>query len=169
MVAAVLWLAACATGSQVHTEDTPMNFELTSSAFADGGRIPERHTCDAEDAPIPLEWSGLPPDTAELALIIDDPDARGFVHWVVTGIAPDSQELAAGRLPESAREGRNDFGGVGYRGPCPPSGSHRYVITVLALSAPLQVSEPASAEEVRRAAAGITLAEATLSGHYQRA
>lgn len=149
-------------------QQTATTLRLTSAAIEDGGTIPARYTCDGEDSAVPVEWSGLPDGTAELALVLDDPDARGFVHWVVVGIPAGADGLPEGGLPEGAREGRNDFGGVGYRGPCPPSGSHRYVLTVYALSAPLQVPDAPSAEDVRRAAAGITLAEATLSASYAR-
>lgn len=142
--------------------------QLSSAAFEEGGQIPPRYTCDGEDVSPPVSWDAVPAGTAELALVMDDPDARGFVHWVVVGIPPAAGQLAEGQLPAGTRQGRNDFGGTGYRGPCPPSGSHRYVLTLYALSAPIAVSDAPTAEEVRTAAAGLTLGEERLSTSYAR-
>jgi Raf kinase inhibitor-like YbhB/YbcL family protein len=103
----------------------------------------------------------------EFALIMDDPDARGFVHWVVVGI-PGSASSMGETLPAGARAGMTDFGVTGYGGPCPPSGSHRYVTTLYALLSALGVSTSPSAAEVRAAAAGKTLATAVLTGTYRR-
>ena len=145
-----------------------MTLSLTSRAFADGADIPREHSCDGGDTPIPLEWSGEPPGTAELALIMDDPDAGGFVHWVVTGIPAGVGRLDGGSLPPGVVQGRNSSGGSGYRGPCPPSGSHRYVFTLIALSSPLELGGAPSAEEVRSVAGTKTLGEATVTGRYTR-
>jgi Raf kinase inhibitor-like YbhB/YbcL family protein len=145
-----------------------MTFSLTSPAFVDGGDIPSDHTCDGSDAPIPLEWSGVPAGAAELALVMDDPDAGGFVHWVVVSIPADATSIDARALPTGAVEGRNSFGGAGYRGPCPPSGTHRYVFNLLALSSPLGLSGTPSAQDVRAAAASNTVGQAQLTGRYTR-
>jgi Raf kinase inhibitor-like YbhB/YbcL family protein len=141
---------------------------LTSPAFSEGGPIPSEHTCDGGDQPIPLAWSGVPDGTAELALIMDDPDARGFVHWVVVGIPASASGLEDGSLPSGAREGATGSG-TGYGGPCPPSGTHRYQFTLYALSAPLGLSGAPTADEVRAGAADKTLGEALLTGIYARA
>ena len=142
--------------------------KLSSTAFTDGGDIPREHTCDGADLPIPLRWSDAPFETAEFALVMDDPDARGFVHWVVVGLPPGTTELIAGSLPSGAAEGRNDFGRNGYGGPCPPSGSHRYTVTLLALSEPLGLGAGVTADAVRQAARDRTLAEGRLTGRYAR-
>ncbi len=144
-----------------------MAFKLTSSDFAEGGLIPAELTCDGANRAPRLAWSGAPADAAEFALIMDDPDARGFVHWVVVGILGKATALGA-TLPAGARAGRTDFGKAGYGGPCPPSGTHRYVTTLYALSEPLGLSGSLNALDVRRAAQGVTLATATLAGHYSR-
>ena len=144
-----------------------MTFALTSPAFSEGGAIPSGHSCDGADKPIPLAWSGVPDGTAELALIMDDPDAGGFVHWVVVGIPPAASGFDNGDLPAGAHEGSSGFG-VGYGGPCPPSGTHHYNFTLLALSSPLGVSGTPSADDVRAAAADKTLAEARLTATYAR-
>ena len=144
-----------------------MPFELTSPAFADGEAIPSEYTCDGPDNQLPLAWSGIPEGTAELALVMHDPDAGGFVHWVVGAIPADATELA-GELPESAVAGRNDFGEAGYLGPCPPSGNHGYLFTLYALSAPLELEGVPTARAIRQAAADKTLATAVLNGTYRR-
>ena len=145
-----------------------MAFSLTSSSFSEGGDIPRDNTCDGTDAPISLEWTTEPAGTAELALIMDDPDAGGFVHWVVTGIPADTHRLDGNSLPSGTVQGRGSFGRAGYRGPCPPSGTHRYVFTLLALSAPLGLSGAPTADEVRAAAGTKLLGEARLTGRYTR-
>ena len=116
-------------------------------------------------------WEGAPADTAALALIVDDPDARGFVHWVAYNLTPSaSGGLAEGvsTSPDAPQQGTNGFGRVGWGGPCPPSGEHRYVFRLLALYAPLEVGGAPRASEVLEAAEGHVLAEAQLSGSYRR-
>ena len=147
-------------------------FELTSTAFDEGGAIPSRHTCDGEDVSPDLSWQGAPDDTVAFALLVDDPDARGFVHWV----ACDLPGSASGSLAEGAstaggapQQGRNDFGRVGWGGPCPPSGTHRYVFRLLALDRSLGLGGTPLADEVRSAAEGHVLGEAQLTGTYRRA
>lgn len=137
-----------------------MSFVLTSSAFTDGAPIPTEYTCDANSTQLPVAWSGTPAGTAELALTMDDPDAGGFVHWVVTGIPADATSLSA-PLPHGATAGQP------YRGPCPPSGVHHYVLTLYALSAPLGTSA-STAAQVKAAATGKTIATAQLTGTYTR-
>lgn len=145
-------------------------FSLTSPAFEEGREIPRRHSCDGDDVSPPLEWTGAPPETAALALVMDDPDARGFVHWVVFDIpASATGSLPAGWASTAETpQGTNSFGRVGYGGPCPPSGSHRYAFRLLALDALLLLGGAPRAAEVLDAADGHTLAEARLTGNYAR-
>jgi len=172
-IAVVLsFVVACGGGAETTTAPTPgrsaaVAFTLTSPAFEEGGAIPSEHSCDGGDRPIPVSWSGVPDGTAELALIMDDPDARGFVHWVVVGIPPSATGFENGELPAGAHEGSTGFG-VGYGGPCPPSGTHNYSFTLYALSSPLGAGGNASAQDVRAAAADKTLAEAHLTATYAR-
>jgi Raf kinase inhibitor-like YbhB/YbcL family protein len=145
--------------------------ELTSPAFALGGRIPRRHTCDGDNVSPPLAWSRLPEGTTSVAIVMDDPDAPGvtFTHWTAWGVEP-----SAGGLEEGARppvEGANDFGSVGYRGPCPPRrhGDHRYVFRLYALAAPLALGADATRKELDRAVRGATvLGIGELVGLYGR-
>ena len=145
-----------------------MAFELTSPAFEADAEIPQKHSCDGEDVSPPLEWAGAPDDTAALALIVDDPDARGFIHWVLADIPGDQTGLPEGEGDSIGIPGRNDFGRTGWGGPCPPRGEHRYTFTLHALSAPLQLAGTVDADAVRSALEGKVLDEATLTGVYRR-
>ena len=111
-----------------------MALQLASQAFHDGQPIPKKYTCAGQDVSPELFWSGAPPETKALALIVDDPDAPGgvWVHWVLYDLPTGTGELPEGmpkdrELRNGARQGKNDFGKIGYGGPCPPSGpAHRY-------------------------------------------
>ncbi len=140
---------------------------LTSPVFSEGGEIPSRYTCDGEDISPPLEIEDLPEGAESLALVMDDPDAPGrtFVHWVAYDIDP------ADRFEEAASVGTgglNHFGTKAYGGPCPPSGSHRYVFKLYALDRKLGREAGLSKEELLEEIEGSILAEARLTGTYQR-
>src|SRR5262245_6706144 len=125
-----------------------MTLTLTSPAFSDGGAIPAAYTCDGRDISPALTWSGSPPGTQSLALIVDDPDAPDprapkttWVHWVVYNLPPQAggvaDNAAAQALPKGAETGVNDWKRASYGGPCPPIGRHRYFFKLYALDAPL--------------------------------
>ena len=145
--------------------------DLTSPNFEEGARIPREHTCDGDDAPPELLWSGVPSDVVELALTCEDPDAPGgtFVHWVAWGI-----ESSSGRVPADdgpgIRHGRNGFGNSGYGGPCPPPGDgpHRYELTLYALDQSIELEPGSTIEQLRSAIDGHVRATATLMGTYER-
>jgi Raf kinase inhibitor-like YbhB/YbcL family protein len=143
---------------------------LTSPAFADGEEIPRDHACTGRDRSPALAWAEVPADTRSLALIVDDPDApRGtFTHWLAWGMDPGAGGLAEGERPQ--HEGRNDFGTVGYRGPCPPPGHgpHRYRFRLLALDAAPDVPGGAGREQLEAGVAGHVLAAAELVGRFER-
>ena len=145
-------------------------FSLTSTAFAVGGTIPRRHTCDGEDRSPPLSWSAPPAGTRSLALILDDPDAPGgrFIHWLAWGITPDTGGLGEGEAAPTA--GRNDFGTVGYRGPCPPRGHgrHRYRFRLHAMAGDLRLAPGAGVQELEQALTAKVLAVAELVGTHER-
>jgi Raf kinase inhibitor-like YbhB/YbcL family protein len=147
-----------------------MPFTLTSASFAPGGAIPRKFTCDGANLSPALSWAGVPGGAVTLALIVDDPDARGFVHWVAFDIPasglglPEGASSSAGAPPQ----GRNDFGKVGWGGPCPPSGTHHYRFTLMALDTKLGLSGTPRASEVRQAANGHVLEQTVLTGTYKR-
>ena len=152
------------------------NMRISSAAFADGGAIPPRYSCDGAGVSPPLAWSGAPPATRSFALIVDDPDAPGglFRHWAMFDIpatAADLQEDAGTRPPAGARQARNDFGKPGYGGPCPPRGHgpHRYRFRLLALDVPqLAAGGSRNVSDIEQAATPHVLASATLRGVYRR-
>lgn len=156
-----------------------MTFRLTSSSFESETEIPAKHTCEGADWSPPLAWSGVPQGTKSLALVVDDPDAPDprapkmtWVHWVVYDIPPNVTSLpenakAAG-LARAAREGLNDWKTVGYRGPCPPIGRHRYFHKMYALDTTLTDRNPIDKAALERAMDGHILEQATLVGTYAK-
>ena len=146
-------------------------FHLTSPAFDEGGTIPRRFTCDGDDVSPALEWAGAPETTSALILIVDDPDARGFVHWIVLDLPGADGDLPKGVSPtaDTLQQGRNDFGNVGWGGPCPPSGTHHYRFTLTAIAAPLGLAGHPSAQDVAAALGKAeVLGKADLTGTYRR-
>ncbi len=150
---------------------------LTSTAFADGARIPCAHTCDGEDLSPPLAWSGAPPAARSFVLLCDDPDAPAgtWHHWAAYDIAADWTQLAQGaaqqRGKHAFKQAVNDFQRPGYGGPCPPHrhGPHHYRFRLLALSVDrLSVHGDPSCREVEREARKHVVAEALLVGVYER-
>lgn len=142
------------------------SMQLTSPAFDEGGPIPARYGCNGEGISPPLSWTDVPDDVDSFVLIVTDPDAGGFVHWLLTDISGDARELAEGSGDDAGTPGRNGFGGMGWGGPCPPSGEHRYVFELLAVSEPLGLGGEPTESRVRAAADGRTVARAQLTGTY---
>ncbi|MGH2684488.1 MAG: YbhB/YbcL family Raf kinase inhibitor-like protein [Actinomycetota bacterium] len=142
-------------------------FVVSSDAFVADGVIPDRYTCEGDDVSPPLSWSGFPPGPVEFAIMVTDPDAGEFLHWAVWGIPSDVTSLAEGDagLPAGAKQAVNDFGEVGWSGPCPPPGqAHRYVFQVHAMEAPLPLADGADARDFRAALA--SFAHGTLTGTF---
>ncbi len=150
--------------------------KLVSSAFAPGATIPARHTCEGDDLAPPLAWSDPPPATRSFALVVDDPDAPDpaaptatWVHWVLYDIPAAVRSLAEGDgVPDGARCGRNDWHDVGYGGPCPPAGRHRYVFKLYALDTVLGDLHTPNKAQLVHAMRDHVLAQADLVGTYQK-
>ncbi len=143
--------------------------EITSPAFEHHQPIPKKHTCEGEDLSPPLLFRDIPKGTKSLVLIVDDPDAPSgtFDHWLTWNIPPDHLRLDQGEHGPS--EGLNHFGGVGYRGPCPPKGpTHRYFFKLYALDRQLSLPEGSSKEQLEEALEGHILGKAELVGTYKR-
>lgn len=151
--------------------------QLKANAFEPGSEIPAQFTCDGSDVSPALGWTAPPEGTQSFALIMDDPDAprRTFVHWVLYDLPASARDLPEDvapqrTLPSGACQGRNDFGRVGYGGPCPPPGPpHRYHFRLFALDTRLDLKAGATRAELDRAARGHVIAEAELMGRYGRA
>ena len=142
---------------------------LRSETFEEGGSIPARFTCDGDDVSPPLSWADPPAGTAGFVLVVDDPDASNFIHWILANIPADVRSLAEGRGDEIGVPGRNNFGRVGWGGPCPPSGEHRYRFKLYAIPSLLDVARGASHPTVITAMHGQVLAQGQLTASYRRA
>ena len=158
--------------------DKAMSFSLHSSAFQNNHTMPAELTCEGVNVSPPLSWSGAPQGTKSFALIIEDPDAPDpahpkmiWTHWVLFNIAPDvhslPQHVTADNLPNGAQEGFNDKHDIGYYGPCPPIGEHRYMHKLYALDTTLNLSQPTRAQ-LLAAMKGHILAETMLIGLYEK-
>src|SRR5664280_193984 len=149
--------------------------QITSSAFTEGNMIPAKYTCDGQDISPPLEWKDIPADTKSFSLISDDPDTSmgTWVHWVAFNIPSGIAKLDENVKPEkefknSMMQGNNDWPKIGYGGPCPPSGTHRYYFKLYALDTILPLKPRASKSQLLNAMRGHVLAEAQLMGKYKR-
>ncbi|HZE67960.1 MAG TPA: YbhB/YbcL family Raf kinase inhibitor-like protein [Pyrinomonadaceae bacterium] len=152
-----------------------MGIKLISTAFQDGGMIPAKYTCDGQNISPPLNWSGIPQSAKALALVSEDPDAPGktWVHWVVYDLPPTATQLPEGVRPEETisgggKQGKNDFGKIGFGGPCPPSGTHRYFFRLYALDRETGIQPGAMKEQLMKAIEGHVVAEGELMGRYKR-
>jgi Raf kinase inhibitor-like YbhB/YbcL family protein len=147
--------------------------EVTSPAFRHGEAIPKRYASEPEgqNARPDFRWSPAPSGTAELVVVVDDPDApreRPWVHWVAWGIDPSATGVMGSS--KDLVEGRNDFGKDGWGGPLPPKGDrpHRYHVRVYAVGRPIGLEPGATKDDVLKAMLGHVLADGELVGTYQR-
>ena len=152
-----------------------MQIEVKSSAFEDGGMIPKLYTCDGTDVSPPLAWTSVPKGTKSIALIADDPDAPmgTWVHWVLFNLPAHLKGLPENVPPQKSLEnggmqGTNDFRKIGYGGPCPPGGTHRYYFKVYALDMEINLQAGATKRKLLKAMEGHILAEGQLIGKYKR-
>lgn len=158
-------------------QNTSMALKLTSSAFEEGGVIPQKYTCNGENINPPLSIEGAPDGTRTLALIVDDPDipesikqSRGidsFDHWVVFNIPPAMTDIEERKNPLGV-VGLNSAGKRGYTGPCPPDREHRYFFRLYALDTELSLSEDATKVDVLSAMEGHIIEETALMGKYDQ-
>lgn len=141
---------------------------ISSGAFSDGGKIPDRYTMYGENRIPPIHLESIPASARSLALIVDDPDApRGtFNHWLLFNMDPKTTDIKEDCVPETATPGRNDFGEVEYGGPKPPSGEHRYFFKAYALDTVLPLARGCRRDELDRAMQGHVMEMATLMGRY---
>ncbi|MGA9187915.1 MAG: YbhB/YbcL family Raf kinase inhibitor-like protein [Methanosarcina sp.] len=143
------------------------NIKVFSSAFEANRTIPRKYTCDGKNLNPPLELEGIPEEAESLVLIIDDPDApmKIFTHWIVWNIEPVAK-IEEDSIP--GVEGMNDFRKIGYGGPCPSSGTHRYFFRVYALDRKLELKAGAGRKELESEMIGHIIAEGELIGKYSR-
>lgn len=140
---------------------------ITSPAFANNQAIPAKYTCDGANVNPPLYFQDIPPNTQSLALIIDDPDSPSgnWIHWLLFNIPPNTRQI-----PENStlgQQGINTFGNLGYGGPCPGSGRHRYVFTLYALDTNLTLDKP-NKENLLSHIKNHMIIQSNLTGLYHR-
>ena len=142
---------------------------ITSPAFANDQPIPAKYTCNGANISPPLVFSGVPQAARGLALVMTDPDAPGgtFTHWLVWDIPTTVTKVDEDTAPPGV-QGTNDFGSVGYGGPCPPSGEHRYVFDLYPLDVTLSVAASAGRADLESAIKGHVLAQARLVGRVRK-
>lgn len=179
-VLVLITTAGCGGNGGLPADDPGrLTIRLKSQAFVDGGKIPRDFTCDGPDHSPPLEWSGVPETARSLALICDDPDAPmgTWSHWVLFNLSPEIKALPQGLAPEKAvtlgteakaQQGTNDFGRVGYGGPCPPRGVHHYYFRLYALDTVLNLDSRATRAQMLAGIRKHILAEGRLVGTYSR-
>ncbi|MCE5215084.1 MAG: YbhB/YbcL family Raf kinase inhibitor-like protein [Methanobacterium sp.] len=152
-----------------------MVIKITSTVFDEGGVIPNIYSCNGINISPPLNWNDLPEDTESIALICEDPDAPGgiWTHWIIFNLPADTRNLPEhimGReeLDNGARHGLNDFGSVGYGGPCPPSGTHRYYFKIYALDIKLDLTSLIGRSDFLKGIQGHILDEGQIMGVFTR-
>lgn len=156
-----------------------MSITITSPAFHHKDTIPARFTCSGADISPPLQWTGVPPETKSLVLIVDDPDAPDpsapkmtWVHWILYNLPPYcdglEEDIQASSLPEGTCEGFNDWNRTGYGGPCPPIGRHRYFFKLYALDKVLEPIHRATKAQVEKTMQKHVLASAELVGTFEK-
>ena len=171
VIVTVFLIATCG-----FAEEAKMQFTLSSPSFRNSQPMPAKHSCEGADASPALKWEGAPAGTKGFALICDDPDAPGgsWVHWVIYGIAASTSELAENVAKSDTvggvKQGVNDFGKVGYGGPCPPRGHgvHHYHFRLYALDAELNLAPRVTRRQLEAAMKGRVLAQTELVGTYRR-
>ena len=169
---ALIILAGC-SGHVSQDEGVPA-MKLTSTAFAEGGMIPDQYSYENKNLSPPLAWSDVPANAKSFALICDDPDAPRpvpWVHWVIFNLPADRHELPEGVKADKtvlggAKQGTSDYKKVGYGGPAPPSGTHRYYFKLYALDTLLDLKEGATKQELEAAMKGHILAKGELMGKF---
>jgi Raf kinase inhibitor-like YbhB/YbcL family protein len=150
--------------------------QLTSAAYQQGAFIPVRYTCEGDNISPEFSWRDAPGQTKSFALLIHDPDAPragGFTHWVLYNIPPGTGSIQENvrkneKVLDVGTQGRNDAGEIGYTGPCPPFGTHRYYARLFALDSVLALPPGATHEELRAAMEGHVLTRAELMGKYAK-
>jgi Raf kinase inhibitor-like YbhB/YbcL family protein len=167
----VVCVAGCGGGGEKLESpppSAPRQLTVTSPDFPAGGAIPARFSCDGEKARPALRFGGVPSGAAELALVVVDPDAGGFVHWTVYGLPASTRALGSTGLPAGAREGENSNGDRGWTPPCPPSGTHRYEFRLYWLERPSGLDAGAKPDAVAAAVRSRAGGSGLLVGRYER-
>lgn len=169
-------ISACSLPAEPTEAVVDNSLMLTTDAFAHGASIPAKYTCIGKDISPALAWGEPPAGTQSFALIMDDPGAS-WAHWVLYNIPPETRSLAEAlpvtgkNVPEgqgSPFAGKNSWGNIGYGGPCPPSGVHRYHFKLYALDETVGLLPGADKGELLKAMEGHILAQGELVGTFSK-
>ena len=167
----VIFISGCISQNNNPNMGNLSNFQIKSSSFQQGGEIPQKYTAKGENISPPLLWTSIPAGTQSFSIICEDIDANSFTHWVVFNIPGNVNQLSEGitnqgTLENGAKQGINDFGKIGYSGPAPPSGTHRYVFKIYALDIELNLGVGATKNEVNSAIQGHILGTSQIEGTF---
>lgn len=171
MLLLVIFVSGCSSQNNNQNAGNTGNFQIKSSAFADGGSIPQNYTAKGQNVSPPLSWSGAPANTKSFTIICEDLDASYFTHWVIFNIPENVNQLAEatpnqGTLSNGAKQGINNFNSIGYSGPSPPSGTHRYVFKIYALDTMFNLDAGTTKDQVNTAMQNHILGQAQIIGKY---
>lgn len=173
LILLVVALSGCTSNNGNLTSVNNTSLALESSAFTENGMIPAKYTASGGNISPPLSWKSAPANTKSYAIICQDPDAKGgnFTHWIIFNIPANTTQLKEGIPPKEAlengaKQGKNDFGKIGYSGPNPPSGVHRYVFTIYALDTLLNLNGEISKDDFLKASHKHILSQGQLTGQY---
>jgi len=141
---------------------------ISSRSFTANNPIPAKYSYKGGNVSPQISWSKISDGTKSYAIICDDPDAprsEPWVHWIVFNIPADVTELSEGSV--NFQQGTNDYQQVGWGGPNPPSGNHRYYFKVYALNSMLDgLSSKTTKKELLAAMKGKILSQGTLMGTF---
>jgi Raf kinase inhibitor-like YbhB/YbcL family protein len=148
---------------------------ISSTVFQQGSEIPPHYTSDGENISPELSWQDFPDNTQSFVLTVHDPDAPrpgGFTHWVLYNIPSTTthidENISDEQVAKLGLQGKNDSGKIGYIGPAPPSGTHRYFFRLFAIDKMLDLGPGATHKEVSAAIKGHILAQSELMGTYEK-
>lgn len=175
LIPLIIVLTTLDSFSELDKKETKMEINIESRNFKEGEFIPSRYTCEGENISPQLSWTCSVEGVKTYAIIVEDPDAPGgnFTHWIVYNIPSRLNSLMenstpAKNVPEEVLMGTNDFGRIGYGGPCPPSGTHRYFFRIYGLDTAVHLDSGATGREVLKKMEGHIIARGELMGRYQK-
>ena len=167
----VIFISGCTSQNNNQNIGNSSNLQIKSSAFQQGGEIPQKYTAKGENVSPPLSWTSIPADTKSFTITCEDMDANSFTHWIVFNIPGNVNQLAEGitnqrTLENGAKQGINDFGKIGYSGPAPPSGIHRYIFKIYALDTELNLGVGTTKNDINNTIQGHILGTSQIEGNF---
>ena len=176
VILSLIYIIVSKSLAQTNMKEIKMEkINLTSSSFKNGELIPSKYTCDGKNISPSLSWDKPSDEIKRFAIVVEDPDSPGgtFVHWIVYNIPSNIKNLPEDitpikNIPDEVLLGTNSYGHIGYSGPCPPSGTHRYIFKIYGLSNAVHLEAGAEKGELMRAMQKYIITEGELMGKYKR-